>query len=124
MAGRPVSGGVASSPTISSRATSSSRCRSHVLTGSQPMRTFRFSDAKSHKFWNIEVSGISFTVTYGKVGAVGQTQTKKFPTADKAQAEADKLIHEKLKKGYVETTARAANSVGEALELALAGEPH
>ena len=39
------------------------------------MRTFQFSDAKSHKFWNIEMSGTGFTVTYGKVGSAGMTQT-------------------------------------------------
>ena len=27
------------------------------------MRTFQFSDAKSHKFWNIDVQGKAFTVT-------------------------------------------------------------
>nr|WP_139357217.1 WGR domain-containing protein [Leptospira alexanderi] len=27
-----------------------------------------FKDGKSDKFWNIEVSGTSFTVTYGKTG--------------------------------------------------------
>ena len=88
------------------------------------MRTFQFSDAKSHKFWNIEVSGSSFTVTYGKIGASGQTQTKSFASADKAQAEADKLIREKLKKGYIETTPRAVQSTAEAFEQALAADPH
>jgi uncharacterized protein (TIGR02996 family) len=88
------------------------------------MRTFQFSDAKSHKFWNIEVSGSSFTVTYGKVGAAGQTQTKTFASADKALAEADKLIREKLKKGYKETTPKAAASQVEAFEQALAADPH
>jgi uncharacterized protein (TIGR02996 family) len=87
------------------------------------MRTFQFSDAKSHKFWNIEVSGSSFTVTYGKIGASGQTQTKSFSSAEKAQAEADKLIHEKIKKGYVETTARASVSTAEGLERELAADP-
>jgi uncharacterized protein (TIGR02996 family) len=87
------------------------------------MRTFQYSDAKSHKFWNIEVSGNAFTVTYGKIGASGQTQTKSFASAEKAQAEADKLIREKLKKGYVETTPRAASSTGEAFERALAANP-
>ena len=56
------------------------------------MRTFQYSDAKSHKFWNIDVQGTSFTVTFGKIGTAGQTQTKTFPTPAKAQAEADKLI--------------------------------
>src|SRR4051812_37665888 len=88
------------------------------------MRTFQFSDAKSHKFWNIEVSGDSFTVTYGKVGTAGQTQTKSFASADKAQAEADKLIREKVKKGYVESTPKPAATYADAFEQALAANPH
>jgi uncharacterized protein (TIGR02996 family) len=88
------------------------------------MRTFQYSDAKSHKFWNIEVSGSSFTVTYGKVGAAGQTQTKSFATAKAAQAEADKLIRGKLIKGYVETTPKPVTSEAEAFERALAADPH
>jgi uncharacterized protein (TIGR02996 family) len=87
------------------------------------MRTFQYSDAKSHKFWNIEVSGNSFTVTYGKLGAAGQTQTKTFAGGEQARAEADKLIREKLKKGYVETTPRAAASQAEAFEQALTDDP-
>src|ERR1044072_9127116 len=88
------------------------------------MRTFQYSDAKSHKFWNIEVSGKSFTVTYGKVGSDGQTQTKNFASDEKAQAEADKLIKEKVKKGYVESTPKAATSHAEAFDQALAANPH
>ena len=88
------------------------------------MRTFQFSDAKSHKFWNIDVQGSAFTVTYGKVGAAGQTQTKSFKDAATAQAEADKLIKEKTKKGYVETTPKATASTAEAFESALRKNPH
>jgi uncharacterized protein (TIGR02996 family) len=69
------------------------------------MRTFVFTDAKSNKFWNIDLQGTSFTVTFGKVGSKGQTQTKDFPDAAKARKAHDKLIAEKLGKGYVETTA-------------------
>src|SRR5689334_886069 len=87
------------------------------------MRTFQFSDAKSHKFWNIEVSGNSFTVTYGKIGAAGQTQKKTFATPQKAKAEADKLVAEKTKKGYIETTPKASVSDAEAFEKALAANP-
>lgn len=87
------------------------------------MRTFQYSDAKSHKFWNIVVQGNAFTVTYGKVGSAGQTTTKSFPTADKAQAEADKLIKEKTGKGYVETTPKAVVSDAEALERAIVANP-
>lgn len=37
-----------------------------------------YKDETSDKFWNIEVSGTSFTVTYGKTGTPGQTQKKEF----------------------------------------------
>jgi uncharacterized protein (TIGR02996 family) len=87
------------------------------------MRTFQLSDANSHKFWNIEVSGTNFTVTYGKVGSAGQTQTKSFASAELAQAEADKLIREKTKKGYVETTPKRPGSVVEAFEESLRANP-
>ncbi len=87
------------------------------------MRTFQYSDAKSHKFWTIEVHGTSFTVTFGKVGTSGRTQTKSFPTGEKAQSAADKLIGEKLKKGYVETTPQAVVSTAEAFERALSADP-
>src|SRR4051812_45719564 len=87
------------------------------------MRTFQFSDAKSHKFWTIDVRGNAFTVTYGKVGSAGQTQTKTFPTADKARAEADKLVAEKTRKGYVELTPKAVRTDREALEAAVRANP-
>jgi uncharacterized protein (TIGR02996 family) len=71
------------------------------------MRTFVFTDAKSNKFWNIDLQGDSFTVTFGKVGTKGQTQTKEFSDPPKARAAHDKLVAEKLRKGYVETTPEA-----------------
>lgn len=69
------------------------------------MRTFEYTDAKSNKFWSIDLQGKQFTVTFGKIGTNGQTQTKAFDTAAKAEAAHDKLIQEKLNKGYVEKTA-------------------
>ena len=56
------------------------------------MRTFQFSDAKSHKFWNIEVKDTYYQVKFGKIGSAGPTQRKTFATAAAAQAEMDKLI--------------------------------
>jgi uncharacterized protein (TIGR02996 family) len=88
------------------------------------MRTFEFHQGSSHKFWTIEVHGTSFTVTFGKVGTSGRTQTKNFDTGEKAQTAADKLIREKLKKGYVETPPRAAVSTAEAFERTLIADPH
>jgi predicted DNA-binding WGR domain protein len=68
------------------------------------MRTFEFKDDKSNKFWNIELKGSKFNVTFGKIGTKGQTQTKEFDDAKKAKAAHDKLVTEKTDKGYVETT--------------------
>ncbi len=92
------------------------------------MRTFTYSDAKSHKFWNIDLQGDRFTVSYGRIGAAGQTQTKSFKDAAAARKEHDKLVKEKLAKGYVETTAKskpqqAQGPMRQALEEALAANP-
>jgi predicted DNA-binding WGR domain protein len=65
-------------------------------------RYFEFHDGRSDKFWEIALDGRSFTVRFGKVGAAGQTQTKEFASEAKALAEHDKLVAEKVKKGYVE----------------------
>lgn len=87
------------------------------------MRTFELSDGTSRKFWNIDVKGKSFTVTFGKIGTKGQSQTKKFATAEKAQAEADKLIKQKTGKGYKETTRKAVASEEVAFQKALQANP-
>jgi len=63
-----------------------------------------YKDEKSHKFWQIEVEENSFTVTYGKVGTKGQSKTKEFDNAKKANQEAEKIIKQKNKKGYKEVT--------------------
>jgi uncharacterized protein (TIGR02996 family) len=90
------------------------------------MRTFVYTDDKSNKFWNIDLQGSCFTVTFGKVGSKGQTQTKAFPDEEQARKAYDKLVAEKVGKGYVETTARepaAPTSLQEALEAALLENP-
>jgi predicted DNA-binding WGR domain protein len=71
------------------------------------MRSFTYADGKSNKFWNIELRGSGFTVTFGKVGTAGQTQVKQFPDEAAARKEHDKLVAEKLRKGYAETTSQA-----------------
>lgn len=54
------------------------------------------------KFWNIRVGTDEFAVQYGKLGTVGKVQLKSFDTAEECKKEADKLVRQKLKKGYVE----------------------
>ena len=63
-----------------------------------------YKDEKSNKFWEIAVIENTFTVTYGKIGTDGQSKTKTFESAEKASAEVEKLIKQKLKKGYVENS--------------------
>ena len=91
------------------------------------MRTFEFRDGKSNKFWSIELQGKSFTVTFGRIGTKGQTQTKTFADQAKARKEHDKLVREKLAKGYVEKTAAPApaapSGTQKALEEALLDNP-
>ena len=67
-------------------------------------RLFEMHDGKSDKFWIIELSGTSHAVRYGRVGTDGQTKTKDF--ADEAKASYDKLVDQKVKKGYSEVTSQ------------------
>jgi len=67
------------------------------------VRHFEFIGGASQKFWEISISGNSFTVRFGRIGTPGQSQTKGFADEATAQRAAEKLIAEKLKKNYVET---------------------
>ena len=71
-------------------------------------REFQYADEKSDKFWTIELDGSAFTVNFGRTGTNGQTQTKEFASPEAAKKEYDKLIAEKVKKGYQETTSGGA----------------
>ncbi|NBP68753.1 MAG: WGR domain-containing protein, partial [Cytophagia bacterium] len=62
-----------------------------------------YKDDKSDKFWQIETQGNSFTVIYGKTGTSGTSQTKIFESDEKCLKEAEKLVAEKKKKGYLGT---------------------
>ncbi len=62
-----------------------------------------FSDGKSRKFWEIEVSGKSHTVRYGRLGSTGRSVEKTFASNTAAVADAAKQIAAKTSKGYVAT---------------------
>jgi predicted DNA-binding WGR domain protein len=64
------------------------------------MPRYEFSEGTSNKFWEINLSGKSFTTTYGKIGTSGQTTIKQWKSEAEAKKEYDKLIAEKVKKGY------------------------
>lgn len=54
----------------------------------------------SHKFYEVVVDGKSVTVRFGRIGDAGQSKTEKFPTPEKATADAEKKLADKQKKGY------------------------
>ena len=70
--------------------------------GETGARYFEFIEGSSAKFWEIRVAGTTFYTRYGKIGTDGQMTQKDFDSNDKTQAEANKLIAEKSKKGYAE----------------------
>lgn len=70
--------------------------------GSNPKRLFEFRDATSQKFWEVTRTGAALKIRYGKIGSGGQTTLKEFASDAQAEAEAAKLVREKISKGYVE----------------------
>jgi DNA ligase 1 len=65
-------------------------------------RRFEFTEGTSNKFWEAVVDRNRVTVSYGRIGTSGQTETKSFPDSAAAQKHADKKIQEKINKGYME----------------------
>ncbi|WP_291285995.1 DUF6493 family protein [Flavobacterium sp.] len=66
-------------------------------------KNLKYIDGNSDKFWDIEVTGLDYTVTYGKNGTSGTSQTKSFATSEECLKMAEKILAEKIKKGYSET---------------------
>jgi len=66
-----------------------------------PKKHLEYSNGSSNKFWQIERSGKTQTVTYGRAGTDGRTITREFDTLESAKASFDRLVEQKLSKGYV-----------------------
>jgi predicted DNA-binding WGR domain protein len=58
--------------------------------------------AESSRFWEAALEGMKLIVRYGRVGTKGQVLVKTFAKESTAQLEKDKLVKEKLNKGYKE----------------------
>lgn len=67
-----------------------------------PLREFVFSAGSSNKFWRIGVTASDLVVSFGRIGSQGQTLVKTLDSPERAQREMEKLIAEKLGKGYQE----------------------
>ena len=53
------------------------------------------------KFWSVEVHGLHYLATYGRIGTQGSTQVKTFSSAGQARDKALAMISEKTGNGYV-----------------------
>ena len=51
-----------------------------------PKRHYVLNEGRSSKFWEIDVSGSSYTVRYGRIGTDGQTKTKELDSAADAKS--------------------------------------
>jgi len=68
-------------------------------------RFFEYHDDKSDKFWEIEDEGKLLKVRFGRCSTAGQRQQKEFGSEGEVLKAAEKLVREKVRKGYVEKTA-------------------
>jgi DNA ligase-1 len=73
-----------------------------VPVSSAGKRYFEFAKGDSSKFWEIAITGAEVTVRFGRIGSNGQTSTKNFADEAIAQKYAEKLVNEKIDKGYNE----------------------
>ncbi|HEX6347555.1 DUF4132 domain-containing protein [Umezawaea sp.] len=66
------------------------------------MRRWELVADGSAKFWEVGRNGTGVTVRYGRLGSAGQTKVKDFASDALAVAHVDKLVAEKVRKGYRE----------------------
>jgi predicted DNA-binding WGR domain protein len=59
-------------------------------------------NAGARKFWHGWVDGTELTVKFGKLGTAGTSQTKPFDSPERAARELDRLVKQKLAKGYTD----------------------
>ena len=74
------------------------------------MRRFEFVEGSSSKFWEPELNGSTFIVTFGRIGTAGQRKEKVFPDEASARREYEKKVAEKQREGYREVTAGAGDT--------------
>lgn len=77
----------------------------------KPKREFHYEDGKSDKFWTIELRGDAHVLNWGRAGTLGQHLEKHFESANRAAMEYEKIVTEKMKKGYFEVAIRKPTNV-------------
>jgi predicted DNA-binding WGR domain protein len=66
-------------------------------------REFLFDDGDRQKFWEVAIAGSQVEMSWGRVGTEGQGTTRVLDSAAAASAHAERVIQQKVRKGYVET---------------------
>lgn len=74
----------------------------YEVAASSKVRRFYFDDGELQKYWYIECSGKQFTTYYGRFGVRPADTRKEFGSAEEARRGAEKIIAQKLRKGYRE----------------------
>jgi len=69
------------------------------------VRRFELIQGNQAKFWEVARRGATLTVSSGKIGGSAQTRTKQLLDYMVAEQEFDRLIRDKLRRGYVEVHA-------------------
>ena len=62
---------------------------------------FELIEGKSAKFWHAELNGDTQVVRYGRIGTKGRETEKSYANPAVAKLTFEKLIQQKLAKGYV-----------------------
>ncbi len=65
------------------------------------MRRLEFPAKNPDRFWEVEQSGATYTMRWGKLGTTGATQSKTLDTPQKTAREVDRLVEERIAKGFV-----------------------
>jgi len=66
-------------------------------------RRFEFVGGNSAKFWQVDQLGKDVILRFGRLGTHGQQQIKTLPTPEAARRHVEKLVDQKMAKGYIET---------------------
>jgi predicted DNA-binding WGR domain protein len=69
------------------------------------VRRFEFIQGNQAKFWEVARRGATLTVASGRIGGAPKTRTKQLLDYMAAEQEFDRLIRDKLRRGYVEVHA-------------------
>lgn len=72
-------------------------------------RIFFCTENGAHKFWRVRVEEKTQIVRWGRIGTEGQALSKEFVTPEDALTATERLIAQKLAKGYRAVTAVEAD---------------